>query len=127
MGMDVEQLSGTLETIPHDARTYEIESPVQVGDMTNLVWQGLPGELCWLVISGGANPVYQPLFQGTAVPEPAIIIFLGTVPASGVLSVPVNINLNPAKECAVVFEQGLYFTLPTGFVLGEPRVGVILQ
>ena len=114
--------------LPFDARAYTIESPVRVGDTTNLEWEGLPGELCWLVLSAAAEPRFVPLFQGLAVPaDPSFLLFIGTVPQSGTLSVPVNIGLNPSKECAVIWEQGLTFRAAVGFVLGTPRQGVILQ
>lgn len=109
------------------SRSYEIPNPITSGQTGVLSWTGVPGELAWGVFSITQTPFYFPLFNGIYAPgAPQILLYVGTIPPSGQLDIPITVNLQPGKPFVFIWEQGLFYSLEDGFVLGTPRGSLIL-
>jgi hypothetical protein len=109
------------------ARRYDITSPVFSGSSGKIHLRGTPGELSWAVFSVETSPLYFAPFQGTlALGGAPIYVYAGAIPPSGTLTLNVGITLPAGVEAALAYEQGLFFSLEDGFVLGTPRLGWIL-
>lgn len=127
-GQDIDLLAGTIQTIPVSHRTFSVTSPVRDGETATLHFEGLPGELVFLLVSFSQNPVYVPMFQGTWMPgSPYFLFWFGSIPAGGSLDLLYDVNVDPTFVSSVLCEQSLYYTIPSGWVLGSPRPCVILS
>ena len=129
-GLDVfeDSASEVIDLAPTlDARRYEAPTPMRSGEAQVLSWFGSPGELAWGAYSATAAPFYLELFSGIYVPgTPNTLLFVGTIPASGQLDVPVTVDLPTGQSHVALWQQGLFFSFEDGFVLGSPRSGLIL-
>ena len=109
------------------ARSYDITSPVRAGEVGTFTFEGTPGELCWAMFALAPATVTAPGFTGVlALDDPLKPIYLGAVPASGVLQKPIVVSLPPGMDYALAYEQGLFFSLEDGFVTSTPRSGWVL-
>ena len=100
--------SGGAAFFPGSARTGSVQSPVLSGTPATLTFDGLGGDLVFLVASpilGGAVPILSgPIALHVGVPF--LLLPLGTVPASGSLTVPLSApSLPPGVESAHWFLQ----------------------
>ena len=108
-------------------RKFDIPSPIRAGESGTVTFEGTPGELAWMMFSGGTDPLYFEFFNGAiALANPTVYVYIGAIPEGGVLELPVTVNLQPGVDSLLAHEQGLFFSIPDGFVLGTPQAGWVL-
>jgi len=107
-GPSVDVLHGSSTTLPGSLRTACIASPLREGQASSLDITGVPGEAAYLFIGVAPDIQFSLFMVGTQLPIPALIQFVGAIPASGSLSIPVTIPASlfpPGTEAIEAFIQ----------------------
>lgn len=123
--------SGTLVTLPGQTGEFSVDSPVAARAPLHYRFRGPPGWRAFVTYASEYTPVFDPVFHGmSVVPLDSPTVFVGTLPASGVLEtdVPAGNLLDPGAEARVFYMQAKFYDLTTGRgVLGTPSALVIVQ
>ena len=108
-GVAIQHADGVVGSLPGDARSFSVPSPLREGQSTTMTVTGTPGEAILLLVSAGQDAAYTPGFSGVVLTA-APIVFLdgGSVPGSGTASLPLNFtSLASPAEGVQVYVQAL--------------------
>ncbi len=121
-------ISGVTTSYAVPAHTYDIPSPVREGDVAAFTINGEPGELVWIFFGVEQDPTFSNKLKGClSPPGDALLLFIGTLPASGQFVLPASVPIFAGSDCFQLWEQVLYWNSPTKFKLSNPRLSVILD
>ena len=120
--------AGALVDLPGCALSFVVDSPVSSGGIAINAFEGPPTALVFLLIATAPSAQHLPVFSGTfTCAAPFFTFFVGVVPPSGTLLVPVPVTLNPSVEAFSFYEQSA-FLLPGGAIqLSAPSYPVVVQ
>jgi hypothetical protein len=91
-GLDVRVVAGTAVALSGAARGLSVSSPHREGESATFAFEGVAGDAVVAAVSAAQGHLPLDAFAGTLVLDPAFLVYpMGTVPAGGVLSVPVAI------------------------------------
>lgn len=127
-GQPVLATTGTAIVLPDSARSFSVDAPVRAGQSTTLAFAGEPLDLVFLDFSLAPGSLVAPALSGVL--QPSVVglrvRFLGVLPASGQLLVPVTIQ--PLGVPVVTLSmQGAFFTQGGTFVLSGGSELVLLD
>ncbi len=110
------------------ARHYAIPSPAREGAAATLTFTGFANDNVFGFFSIAQSPAYSFLMKGMLVPAPPqLVLTIGPLPPSGVLSIPVVLPPDLTVDGVVLYEQALFHNPVGGFVLSNPRLGIVLD
>ena len=121
---------GSLTTSPGPARHLDISSPVRELQNATYVASGLPNETVGILYSlAPLTGPPQPFFESALAIDLATAgaFALGTIPASGTLSVSLPVPaLPPPFQGVTFFDQSFFFDVPLTYVVLGPASTVVI-
>ena len=119
---------GTTVTLPGSSRDMTLTSPVRSGQPLTLEFTGAPGDLAWVFAGLAPAGIPAPQFKGALlVGEPSLLLLLGSLPASGVLTLTAPAaSFPPALDSLQVAVQAA-FAAGGGAILSDPARLILLQ
>ncbi|MEM7305381.1 MAG: hypothetical protein AAF682_01860 [Planctomycetota bacterium] len=122
---------GTQTVIPGTARSFQATAVAREGESITMTWEGVPGELAILNLSGSPGGVFFAPFNGSGVLGLPLLLVdgIGSIPAGGSLSVDIPVpELGAGVEGLVFYAQGSFADLGTGAIhLGGGSVIALLD
>lgn len=121
-------VTGSLTTLPGSSRDFTATSPVRSGELRTLEFTGLPGEKVWVFAGASPADIAAPKFKGSLlVQQPSLLLLLGQIPPSGVLSLTSPASSFPAAFDALPVVVQAAFASGAGAILSEPVRMIVLQ
>ncbi len=114
--------SGTFHYLSGTAHSFETPSPVRLNGASTFTFEGQPNDLVGIFISSHADSKFMASFKGQLLvgtkPMPFLFI-LGTLPALGILTMPITIpNQGPGYTAHTVYVQSIFSSTSEGVTLG---------
>jgi hypothetical protein len=114
-------LAGTLATSPGAAHGMSVAQPIREGQLVDVVFSGLPGELVFLLFNAYPGPHVFPGIPGAIQPGfPAFLVNLGLTDGAGQKHLTLTLG-DIGNGGVPLWEQALFFGLAEGFALSNPR------
>jgi hypothetical protein len=107
-------------------RTLDEPNVVRSGVPSSLEVGGTPGELAFLLVSTDFADEYFIELKGLLAPLAPTILPLGAIPASGSLTVPVDLTLPGGTTFVRLFTQAALVSAADGIVLSDPGAVFVL-
>jgi hypothetical protein len=131
-GCDGEAVSGgTPTTLPGKTGEFSVDSPVSAGSPLHYKFEGPPGWRVFVTYASEYTPVFDPTFRGmSVVPLDSPTVFVGTLPASGLLEViqPAGNLFELGSAARVFYMQAKLYDPSSGIgVLGTPSALVVIR
>jgi len=117
-------------TLPGPPRRLSVgPNPLREGVTANVVLQGVPGNLAFLLLSPNVAAFYTPTFGGaTLVDAPVTDLFAGTLDGSGAKVIPLTLgNLGAGVDTASLSGQLFTWNPTESFTLGSRQVLVLFD
>jgi len=128
-GRAVRQGGGSVQAVDGIAHRTIIDSPVREGGLIHVDLTGNAGELALLLYSRSHTPIPLLAYSGTLLTGlPVFVLTVGTIPASGSLSLDVPLgDLGPGIEALGFFTQGAFIDPLGSASLGAGSAATLLD
>lgn len=127
---DGQPIVGTIDSQSGQGRAALMPRLAREGETYTIDYYGRAGDLVLQMQSSSTEAVYRKAWRGVLViPRPIVLSMVGTIPASGVLSIPhVEGSLPPSVEGRLIHRQTLFRSPPGGAAfLSNPSALVVLD
>lgn len=122
---------GSPDPLSGQTGEFNVGSPVSVGSPLLYSFKGPPGQRAFVTWATEYTPAFDPSFRGVSVvPLASPTVFVGELPASGLLDVvvPAGNLLELGSEARVFYMQAKFYDPDTGIgVLGTPSALVVVR
>lgn len=92
-GQDVVVVAGVYNTYAEPGADLRITRPFRSGEVGFVSVLGNPGDIVQMAVSNGASPAWDSVTQSPTIPSNGTNHAIGTIPAWGILSMPIQIQL----------------------------------